>query len=141
MQAFDRARCRAWSGVPDDRAARLPTIRWFVAVAALSLLVASSIHLGFLVPGYEDEGAAVPEAVIGTVMLVGLVLSWMNPPWGRRAAVAALVFGLAGSTLGLVLVIAGIGPRTVPDVIYHVLLVTTLVVGLAVALRGRRVEA
>jgi peptidoglycan/LPS O-acetylase OafA/YrhL len=124
--------------VPTSEPVRLSTLRWFIVVAALSLLVASLIHFGFLISGYEDEGAALPEAVIGSVMLVGLVLSWSAPPWGRRAAVAALAFGLAGSLLGLVLVIAGIGPTTTPDVVYHVSLVTTLIVGLALALRGSR---
>ncbi|MGH3649765.1 MAG: hypothetical protein ACRDU9_03575 [Acidimicrobiia bacterium] len=116
------------------------TIRWFIVVAALSLLVASLIHFGYLISGYEDEGAAVPEAVIGSVMLLGLALSWSPEPWGRRAAVGALAFGLAGSLLGLVLVLIGIGPRTVPDVVYHVLLVATLVVGLTLALRRRGSE-
>lgn len=120
---------------------RLTTIRWFIVVAALSLLLASLIHFGYLISGYEDEGAAVPEAVIGGVMLVGLGLSWSPQPWGRRAAVGALAFGLAGSLLGLVLVAIGIGPRTVPDVVYHVLLVTTLILGLTMALRRPRTEA
>ncbi|HJQ77524.1 MAG TPA: hypothetical protein VJ948_09730 [Acidimicrobiia bacterium] len=119
----------------------MTTIRWFIVVAALSLLLASLIHFGYLISGYEDEGAAVPEAVIGGVMLVGLALSWSPRPWGRRAAVAALAFGLAGSLLGLVLVAIGIGPRTVPDVVYHVLLVTTLILGLTMALRRPRTEA
>lgn len=109
--------------------------RWFIVVAALSLLIASQIHFGNLVSGYEDQGAAVPESVIGGVMLLGLLFSWARAPWGRRAAIGALAFGLAGSTLGLVLVAIGVGPRTVPDVIYHVLLVTTLVVGLIQSLR------
>lgn len=116
----------------------LTTIRWFIVVAAFSLLLASLIHFGFLISGYEDEGAAVPEAVIGSVMLLGLGVSWSPEPWGRRAAVGALAFGLAGSLLGLVLVIIGIGPRTVPDVTYHVVLVATLVVGLTLALRRGR---
>lgn len=119
----------------------MTAIRWFIVVAALSLLTASLIHFGFLVSGYEDEGAAVPEAIIGCVMLAGLVLSWSAEPWGRRVAVAALAFGLAGSLLGLALVMAGIGPTTVPDVVYHVLLVTTLVIGLTVALRRRASSA
>lgn len=104
-------------------------------MAGLSLLVASSIHFGYLVDGYQDDGAALPEAIIGSVMLVGLALSWSPEPWGRRAAISALVFGLAGSLLGLVLVVIGIGPRTVPDIIYHVLLVTTIATGLFLAVR------
>jgi hypothetical protein len=119
----------------EDRTPRLTATRWFIVAAALSLLIASQIHFGNLVSGYEDPGAAVPESVIGGVMLLGLLFSWAPPPWGRRAAIGALAFGLAGSTLGLVLVAIGIGPRTVPDVIYHVLLVTTLVVGLIQAVR------
>lgn len=116
---------------------RLSTVRAFIAVTAASLWVASLIHFGLLIPGYSHDGAAVPEAVIGTVMLVGLALSWAPQPWGGRAAVAALVFGLTGSLVGLVLVLIGVGPRTVPDIVYHVALVATLIVGLIVAIRPR----
>ncbi|MPZ53279.1 MAG: hypothetical protein GEU79_11200 [Acidimicrobiia bacterium] len=112
---------------------RLEFARLFAAVAALSLFLASLIHFGYLVEGYDDRGAAVPEAVIGAVMVVGLALSWVSPPWGHRALIGGLVFGLAGSILGLVLVFIGVGPQTTPDIVYHVLLVTALVVGLFVA--------
>lgn len=115
---------------------RFDLARVFAAVAALSLFVASLIHFGYFVEGYSDRGAAVPEAVIGAVILVGLALSWTSAPWGRRALIGGLAFGLAGSTLGLVLVFVGVGPRTTPDLVYHVLLVTALVVGLFVAAKS-----
>ncbi|MPZ53910.1 MAG: hypothetical protein GEU79_14455 [Acidimicrobiia bacterium] len=113
---------------------RLHLARVFLVVTALSLFVASLIHFGYLVEGYDDRGAATPEAVIGAVMVVGLVLSWVRPAWGRQALVGALAFGLAGSTLGLVLVFVGVGPQTTPDIIYHVSLVVALVIGLYLAI-------
>lgn len=84
---------------------RLNLARAFAAVISLSLFGASVIHFGYFVEGYRDRGAAVPEAVIGAVMVVGLTLSWARAPWGRRALIGGLAFGLAGSTLGLVLVV------------------------------------
>ncbi|HEX2152561.1 MAG TPA: hypothetical protein VHL52_01100 [Acidimicrobiia bacterium] len=117
---------------------RLTTARLLAAVAAASLLVASLVHFGYFVEGYSHDGAAVPEAVIGSVMLVGLALSWAPAPWGWRGLVGALGFGLAGSLVGLYLVMIGIGPQTVADVVYHVLLVATLIAGLYVAWRVPR---
>lgn len=112
---------------------RLNLARLIAAVAALSLFIASLIHFGYFIEGYTHRGAAVPEAVIGAVMVVALTLSWTRVPWGRRALIGGLGFGLAGSTLGLVLVVIGVGPQTTPDIVDHVLLVTGLVIGLFVA--------
>lgn len=117
---------------------RLTIARLLGAVAAISLLVASLIHFGYLVEGYADDGAALPEAIIGAVILVGLTLSRAAEPWGRRALIGGLGFGLAGSLLGLFLVAIGVGPQTVPDIVYHVALVGTLIAGLVVASRSGR---
>lgn len=116
---------------------RLATARLLAAIAAGSLLVASLVHFGVVIDGYSHDEAALPEAIIGGVMLIGLASSWMSEPWGRRAVIGALAFGLAGSLVGLYLVVVGVGPQTLPDVVYHIVLVATLVAGLYVAVQIR----
>ena len=120
---------------------RVSLARTLAALAGVSLLVASAIHSGYLVEGYPHDGAALPEAVIGSVVLVGLALSWLRRPWGRRSLIGGLAFGLAGSTLGLVLVIIGVGPQSTPDVVYHIGLIVCLVAGLVAAIGTPRPTA
>lgn len=65
-----------------------------------------------------------------------------SPPNARRASaillgIAAQSFALLGTLVGIFIIIIGIGPRTVPDVVYHVGIVIVLVCGLVVAARTR----
>lgn len=113
----------------------ITTVRLLIALAAVSLVVASLIHFGFLIEGYDHRQAAVAEMVIGGAMLLGLAMTWMQSPWGRRAAIGALAFGLLGTLVGVFTIIIGVGPQTAPDVVYHGALVAALIVGLALALR------
>lgn len=113
----------------------LSTVRIWIGAIAVSLLSASSIHFGLLIQGYRDQQAATAEAVIGTVMLVGLGLTWAPGPWSRRAAVGTLAFGLLGALVGLFTVVIGVGPRTLPDIVYHVALVAASIAALVTAIR------
>ena len=112
------------------------TIRIFIVIAAASLAVASLIHSGVLMSGYEDRSAAIAEGVIASVMVVGLFITWASDRWALVAGRGALLFGLAGTTLGLFLVLIGVGPRTVADLVYHIALFLFLVVGVAISWRA-----
>jgi hypothetical protein len=111
------------------------TVRVLIVVAAASLIIASLIHLEVLMEGYRDLGAGIAEGVIGGVMLVGLAFTWLPGRRGRWAGVATLGFGLLGTLVGLFTVII-LGPRTLPDLVYHVALTAWLIVGVTVAWRG-----
>jgi hypothetical protein len=113
----------------------LSIIRLFLLVQAASFATAALIHFGYLLEGYRDQGAAVPESIIAVVLLGGLVLSWTPPPWPRRAAIAAQAFALLGTLIGTTLVALGVGPRTVLDIAFHIGFLVELIAGLAVALR------
>ncbi|MEV6848022.1 hypothetical protein [Actinoplanes sp. NPDC051411] len=111
--------------------------RILMAVAALSFAVASLIHFGVDVPlGFTTvrdpfDGAAPPEAVIGAVMAIGAV-------FGRHRGVAlgVTVFATLGTVLGLTITVAS--GRT-GDIAYHVSILGTLVVIIALLIRtGRR---
>jgi hypothetical protein len=45
-------------------------------------------------------------------------------------------FALLGTLVGIFTIIVGVGPRTTPDVIYHIAMVGLLVWGLATAARA-----
>lgn len=115
----------------------MSNLRVLIAVSALSLIVASLIHLEVLFQGYGHQDAGTAEAVIGAVMLIGLPFTLLSGRSGWLAGVALLAFGLAGTLIGVFTIIVGVGPRTVPDIIYHVVLLTLLVLGLLLAWRIR----
>jgi hypothetical protein len=112
-------------------------IRLFLLIEALSFATASLIHSGRLIQGYEHPRAKIAEGVIATVLVAGLVLTWIRPVWLRSASLWAQSFALLGTLVGVFTIIVGVGPRTVPDVTYHIAIVLVLASGLAVAARTR----
>lgn len=105
-----------------------------MGVAAISLLVAAALHTGIVIPGPFDT-AAYYETGIAVILLVGLGLTFVAPTAARWIGLVALAISFAGSCIGLYLAIRGLGPNTVPDIVYHVALVGLLVIGLVVAWR------
>jgi hypothetical protein len=110
-------------------------------VEAATFVAASLIHSGALVAGYEHRQARIAEGVIASVLLVAVALTWIRPKWTRAVGLAAQGFALLGTMVGLFTIAVGVGPRTVPDVIYHAAIVVVLIWGLSVAARGRSDEA
>ncbi len=110
-------------------------LRWIMGVAALSLLVAAALHAGFVTPGPFND-AALYEAGVAGVLIVGLMLTFVGPGWARWGGLAAIVLALAGASIGLYMALHGLAPNTVADIVYHVALIALLLVGIAVAWRG-----
>ena len=113
-------------------------IRIFMLFEAATFVVASLIHAGLLVAGYEHHEAHLAEAVIALVLIVALTLTWIRPAWTRAAGLGGQGFALLGTLVGLFTIAVGVGPRTVPDVAYHIGIVAVLIWGLLVAWRGAR---
>ncbi|MDM0010446.1 hypothetical protein QTI51_36570 [Variovorax sp. J22G73] len=113
--------------------------RAWLLTEALVLGTASMVHAGFLVPGYAHAAARTAEAVIATVLVLAAVETWLRPHDARRAALFGQGFALLGTLVGLGTIVAGIGPHTVPDVVFHALLLSLLVMGLTWAVRCRQV--
>jgi hypothetical protein len=116
-------------------------IRFFMLLEAASFVIASIVHGGLLIAGYEHHKARIAEGVIAVVLLMGLAATWLRPAWLRGVGLAAQGFALLGTLVGLFTIAIGVGPRTVPDVIYHVGIVAVLVWGLNVARQARPTPA
>ena len=112
-------------------------IRALLAGEAVAFALASLVHRGFLVKGYTDPAASTAEGIIAIVLAIGLAATYAFPRWTRGIGLAAQAFALAGTSIGLFLVLSGIGPSTVPDVVVHVGIVVVLIVGLVVTARWR----
>ena len=112
------------------------TIRLFLLLAGMSFVVAALVHRGVLVSGYEHREAATAESVIAGVLLAGFALTWAWPARVRPIALAALGFALLGTLVGVLTIAIGIGPRTVPDIAYHLTILVALAWGLVLAGRA-----
>lgn len=110
------------------------TLRWIMALGAVSLLAAAALHAGLVIPGPFDDAARF-ETGFAAVLLVGLGLTFIGPGWARWGGLAATALALVGACIGLFVALRGIGPNTVPDLVYHVALIALLVTGVVVAWR------
>jgi hypothetical protein len=112
-------------------------IRLFMLFEAASFVAAALVHSGVLIQGYEHQEARTAEGVIAIVLLVGAALTWVRPSWIRHVGLAAQGFALFGTLVGVFTIAIGVGPRTVPDVAYHIGIAVVLAWGLIVVARAR----
>jgi hypothetical protein len=112
------------------------TLHRFLILEAAAFFLAASIHAGYLIPGYQHHAARVAESVLGIALVAGLATSLLRPALTRAAALVAQGFALLGTLVGILTIMVGVGPRSGPDVVYHVAMVAVLVWGLTAAARA-----
>ena len=112
-------------------------IRLFMLCQSLSLILAALVHVGVLITGYEHRRGGTAETVIGVVLLGALVSTWIRPRATRMIGLSAQGFALLGTVVGIFTIATGVGPRTAPDIAYHISLVALPVSGLVVSGRAR----
>jgi hypothetical protein len=111
-------------------------VRLFLLVEGASFVMAALVHSGGLVSGYQHREATIAESVIAAVLLLAFGLTWVLPERTRPIGIAAQGFALLGTLVGMFTIAIGVGPRTVPDLAYHLAIVVVLVCGLIVAARA-----
>jgi hypothetical protein len=116
-------------------------IRLLLPLEAVTFVAAALIHFGVIAAGYKHEKAGVAESVIAAVLLTGGILAWLLKGWTRKIGLAAQAFALLGTLVGVFTIAIGVGPRSIPDVAYHVAIVAVLICGLLVAARAPIAEA
>ncbi len=97
------------------------TIRLMLLVEATAFLTAALTHFGTLIDGYKHRQAANAESVIGLVLFLGWICTFVRPTWASKASVSAHCFAVLGTVVGIFTIVVGVGPRTMPDIIYHAL--------------------
>jgi len=107
------------------------TIRSFRLFEAAAFLVASLIHSGVLIAGYEQK-ARIAEGVIALVLLTAAVSTWIRPAAIRTAGLAGQGSALLGTLISVFTIAVGVGPRTAPDIAYHIAIVVVLISGLVI---------
>jgi hypothetical protein len=112
------------------------TIRLFLLIEGASFLVAGLIHRGVFITGYAHQQASIAETTIAIVLLVGLGLTWIRPTQTRLIGLVAQAFALLGTLVGVFTIAIGVGPRTAPDIAYHITILAVLTWGLIVTARA-----
>ena len=110
-------------------------IRAFLAGEAATFIVAALVHAGILTNADPHEAAATGESVIAIALVIGLALTWAG--LGSVATIGILFqgFALFGTLVGILTIIAGVGPQSWPDIAYHVAISGVLLLGVVVASR------
>jgi hypothetical protein len=112
-------------------------IQLFLLFEGIAFIAASLTHFGVLMHGHEHRPAGTAGGVIGIILLIGYTLTWVLPKWTRGVGIAVQAFALLGTGVGIYTIAIGVGPRTIPDIIFHVLIVIALLSGLIVAFRAQ----
>ncbi len=116
----------------------MQAIQFFMFFEAAAFIAAALTHFGLLIDGYGHQKAGIAESVIAAVLLVGLALTWIRPGSTHGAGLAAQTFALLGTLVGIFTIAIGVGPRTVPDIVYHIAMVAVLIFGLILTVRARK---
>lgn len=116
------------------------TIRLFLIVEAVCFIVAGAIHSGLLVAVDIHQQAAIAESIIGVALLLGFALTWILPDQTQLIGLVAQAFAALGTLVGISTIIAGFGPRTAPDLAFHIAILAVLVWGLVGAARSRDIR-
>jgi hypothetical protein len=111
-------------------------IRRFMVCEAATFIVAALIHFGVLATGFGHQRAGTAESVIAVALLTGFAWSLAPGRSIRLIGLTAQGFALMGTLVGVFMIAIGVGPRTVPDIAYHVIIVIILISGLIVAARA-----
>lgn len=115
---------------------RAPLIRLLLVAEALAFAAAALVHRG-AIAGYAHDRAATAETVIAVALVAGALATWAWPARLLTAALAAQIFALLGTLIGVFVVIVGVGPQTGPDKIYHGVILLVLIGGLVWLVRNR----
>lgn len=115
----------------------IKTIRLFLLFEGAAFIAASLTHFGVLLHGFEHRMAGTAESVIGIVLLMGLLLSWVWPTATRGIGLTVQIFALLGTFVGIYTIAIGIGPRTAADITFHVAIVIALICGIVTTFRAR----
>lgn len=116
---------------------REPAARFaaFMLIEAASFYFVALVHFGTLVPGHEHALARAAETVIASVLVLGVLGTWIAPAYARSIGFAVQAFAFFATVVSLLMIAVGVGPRSVPDLIFNSGMLLLLSLGLYVVAR------
>jgi hypothetical protein len=112
-------------------------VRTFLGIEAIAFGIAALVHAGVLTDGYQHREALIAESVIAGVLMIGLMVTVMNPRSSRAVGLTVQGFALLGTLVGIFTMAIGVGPQSRFDVALHTGFVTLLIAGLVIVARRR----
>ena len=106
-----------------------------MTVQALLFGMAALVHSGMLLPGYGHARAAIAESVLLCILALGVIAARRWPSHDRLIGTIVQAIALAGTLVGAFTIAIGIGPQTLADKLFHMLLLVVLVSGLILSRR------
>jgi hypothetical protein len=115
-------------------------LRVLMLVEAASLVGVAALHSAVLTDGRYNQ-AAIYEGSIAVILGIGLALTFIGPSVAWAVGIVAQAVAIAGASIGFYLAVGGIAPNSIPDIVYHVVLIALLAIGLVAAWRVRSTYA
>lgn len=109
--------------------------RVFMFIEAISFFFAALVHGGVLIHGREHTVIHVGETFMGIVLATGVVASGLLPAHARTIAFGTQAFAFFATVLGLLLIAVGLGPSSVPGLMFNAAVLLLLCLGLFFASR------
>ncbi len=109
---------------------KIVTIRIIILLLIIIFVLASLVHFGILIGGYEHDKARVAELIIAVILAIGFITGIINPAAAEKAARITLWIALAGTLIGLFTIIIGVGLQSSLDLVLHSVMILLLGLGL-----------
>jgi hypothetical protein len=101
-------------------------------------------HLGVAIGSFHEpviHPAAIVESTCGIALTVGVIALLRGTSSARRLAIIANFIAIAGVSVGMVALAAGLGPRTASNDTYHHIMLTLAIASLIVLFAKRSAAA
>jgi hypothetical protein len=112
-------------------------VAWVMVIEAMTLAVASALHLSGHVTGrsspFDADHAGIAEAIIGALLVTGAVMMIWLPRKARVIGTIVNGLAIAGFINGLTLTAQG---GHLPDIGYHLVVLPLLIASLFALLRS-----
>jgi hypothetical protein len=107
-----------------------------IVLEAATFIVAALLHVGVRIPLGFTEPRIIPAAIAEGLIGIFLAASagFLFTRWAWPVAVAAHIFALLGTLLGVLAMAVGPGPRTEANTIYHYVMLGVIIVVLLLLL-------
>lgn len=112
---------------------KMQRIRLFLIFEGAVFFTAAIFHSGLLSSAYQNLPSAIVEVLLTAAMAGAFGISLTRPRQTRLASISVHVGALLLTLVGIIIIAMGIGPRTAPDVIYHMIMLLVLARGLALS--------
>ena len=103
-----------------------------LTLESVLFIIAALVHSGKLISGYKHHKARIAESVIAIVLLSGVVIGFIYPASSQAIGLTVQAFALSGTLVGLFTILIGVGPRSIPDYVFHILIIILLGIGLII---------